>query len=157
MYFTIPIHWNIKSAPASLGRSRVGPAFYVFSFLGTAPLVQTSTVARKILNFSNGIRSTYYPNNIGRLMRTVLWYYYFMLSSNGWLYVHPAPSARTLLLRTAKGCWRCSSSEASRIHCWWRGHRQQHSLRRDVAAWRLVLQVGALLVATQRVCDSVAG
>ncbi len=35
MYSTIPIHWNIKSAPASPGRSRVGPAFYVFSFLGT--------------------------------------------------------------------------------------------------------------------------
>ncbi len=34
MYSTIPIHWNIKSAPASPGRSRVGPAFYVFSFLG---------------------------------------------------------------------------------------------------------------------------
>jgi hypothetical protein len=33
MYSTIPIHWNIKSAPASSGRSRVGPAFYVFSFL----------------------------------------------------------------------------------------------------------------------------
>ncbi len=33
MYSTIPIHWNIKSAPASPGRSRVGPAFYVFSFL----------------------------------------------------------------------------------------------------------------------------
>jgi hypothetical protein len=34
MYSTIPIHWNIKSPPASPGRSRVGPAFYVFSFLG---------------------------------------------------------------------------------------------------------------------------
>ncbi len=33
MYSTIPVHWNIKSAPASLGRSRVGPAFYIFSFL----------------------------------------------------------------------------------------------------------------------------
>jgi hypothetical protein len=37
MYPTIPIHWNIKSAPASLGRSRAGPAFYVFSFLGWWP------------------------------------------------------------------------------------------------------------------------
>jgi hypothetical protein len=37
MYSTIPIHWNIKSAPASPGRSRVGPAFYVFSFLGCKP------------------------------------------------------------------------------------------------------------------------
>ncbi len=34
MYSTIPIHWNIKSAPASPGRSRVGPAFNVLSFLG---------------------------------------------------------------------------------------------------------------------------
>jgi hypothetical protein len=34
MYSTIPSNWNIKSAPASPGRSRVGPAFYVFSFLG---------------------------------------------------------------------------------------------------------------------------
>jgi hypothetical protein len=34
MYSTIPIHWNIKSAPASPGRSQVGPDFYVFSFLG---------------------------------------------------------------------------------------------------------------------------
>ncbi len=33
MYSSIPIHWNIKSAPANSGRSRVGPAFYVFSFL----------------------------------------------------------------------------------------------------------------------------
>ncbi len=30
----IPVHWNIKSAPASPGRSRVGPALYVFSLLG---------------------------------------------------------------------------------------------------------------------------
>jgi hypothetical protein len=34
MYSTIPIYWNIKAAPASPGRSLVGPAFYVFSFLG---------------------------------------------------------------------------------------------------------------------------
>ncbi len=34
MYSTIPIHWNIKSAPVSPGRSRVGPALYVFSLLG---------------------------------------------------------------------------------------------------------------------------
>jgi hypothetical protein len=33
MYSIIPIHRNIKSALASPGRSRVGPAFYVFSFL----------------------------------------------------------------------------------------------------------------------------
>jgi hypothetical protein len=33
MYSTIPIHWNIKSAPASLGRSRAGPALYIFSLL----------------------------------------------------------------------------------------------------------------------------
>jgi hypothetical protein len=36
MYSTIPIHWNIKSAPARPGRSRVGPVFCVFSFLGSA-------------------------------------------------------------------------------------------------------------------------
>jgi hypothetical protein len=29
IYSTIPMHWNIKSAPASPGRSRVGPALYV--------------------------------------------------------------------------------------------------------------------------------
>jgi hypothetical protein len=29
MYSTIPIHWNIKSASASPGRSRVGPALYL--------------------------------------------------------------------------------------------------------------------------------
>ena len=34
MYSTIPIHWNIKSAPASPGRSLAGPALYVFSLLG---------------------------------------------------------------------------------------------------------------------------
>jgi hypothetical protein len=34
MNSTIPIHRNIKSAPASPGRSRVGPALYVFSLLG---------------------------------------------------------------------------------------------------------------------------
>ncbi len=28
-----PIHWNIKSAPASPGRSRAGPSLYVFSLL----------------------------------------------------------------------------------------------------------------------------
>ncbi len=33
-YSTIPIYWNIKSAPASPGRSRVGSALYVFSLLG---------------------------------------------------------------------------------------------------------------------------
>ncbi len=35
MYSAIPIHWNIKSDPASPGRSRVGSALYVFSLLGT--------------------------------------------------------------------------------------------------------------------------
>ncbi len=34
MYSIIPIHWNIKSAPASSGRGCVGPALYVFSLLG---------------------------------------------------------------------------------------------------------------------------
>ncbi len=34
MYSTIPIHWNIKSAPARPGRSRVGPALYAFSLMG---------------------------------------------------------------------------------------------------------------------------
>jgi hypothetical protein len=29
MHSIIPIHWNIKSAPASPGRSRVGPALYI--------------------------------------------------------------------------------------------------------------------------------
>ncbi len=33
MYSIIPIHWNIKTAPASPSRSRVGPALYVFSLL----------------------------------------------------------------------------------------------------------------------------
>jgi hypothetical protein len=33
MYSTIPIHWYIKSAPASPGRSRAGPSLYVFSLL----------------------------------------------------------------------------------------------------------------------------
>ncbi len=35
MYFIRPIHWNIKSAPVSPGRSRVGPALYVFSLLAS--------------------------------------------------------------------------------------------------------------------------
>jgi hypothetical protein len=34
MYPTIPIYWNIKSAPVSLGRSRAGPAFYVLASWG---------------------------------------------------------------------------------------------------------------------------
>jgi hypothetical protein len=34
MYSTIPIHWNIKSAAASPGISRVGPALSVFILLG---------------------------------------------------------------------------------------------------------------------------
>jgi hypothetical protein len=34
MYSRIPIHWNIKSAPAGPGRSRAGSALYVFSLLG---------------------------------------------------------------------------------------------------------------------------
>jgi hypothetical protein len=34
MYSIIPIHWNINSAPASPGRSHVGPALYIFSLLG---------------------------------------------------------------------------------------------------------------------------
>ncbi len=34
MYSTRPIQWNIKSTPASLSRSIVRPALYVFSLLG---------------------------------------------------------------------------------------------------------------------------
>jgi hypothetical protein len=37
MYSTISIHWNIKFPTASPGRSRVGPALYVFSLL--APIL----------------------------------------------------------------------------------------------------------------------
>jgi hypothetical protein len=33
MYSTIPIYWNIISAPASPYRSCVGPSLYVFSLL----------------------------------------------------------------------------------------------------------------------------
>jgi hypothetical protein len=33
IYYIRPIHLNIKSAPAKSGRSRVGPALYVFSLL----------------------------------------------------------------------------------------------------------------------------
>jgi hypothetical protein len=36
IYSTIPVHWNIKSAPASPGRSRAGPSLYVCSLLGSA-------------------------------------------------------------------------------------------------------------------------
>ncbi len=39
MYSIIPIHWNIKSALAIPGRSRVGPALYVFSLLGPEGLL----------------------------------------------------------------------------------------------------------------------
>ncbi len=49
MYSTIPIHWNIKSAPASPGRSRVGPAFYVFSFLGCLYRTQCTQLQRTVL------------------------------------------------------------------------------------------------------------
>jgi hypothetical protein len=38
MYSTIPIHWNIKAAPASPGRSRAGPSLYVYSLLVLAIL-----------------------------------------------------------------------------------------------------------------------
>jgi hypothetical protein len=38
VYSIRPIHWNIKSAPVSPGRSRVGPALYVLSLLGTVRL-----------------------------------------------------------------------------------------------------------------------
>jgi hypothetical protein len=34
MYSIRPVHWNIKSSPASSGRSHGGPAFYIFSLLG---------------------------------------------------------------------------------------------------------------------------
>jgi hypothetical protein len=34
MYSIKPIYWNFKSVPASPGRSRVGPALYIFSLLG---------------------------------------------------------------------------------------------------------------------------
>jgi hypothetical protein len=42
MYSIMPIHWNIKSAPVSPGRSRVGPALYVFSLLGSTHLLFSS-------------------------------------------------------------------------------------------------------------------
>jgi hypothetical protein len=43
MYSSIPIPWNIKSAPASPGRSRAGPSLYVFRLLGlhTAPVTHS--------------------------------------------------------------------------------------------------------------------
>ncbi len=42
------IHWNIKSSPASPGRSRVGPALYEFSLL-TIDHVHVSTVTATLL------------------------------------------------------------------------------------------------------------
>ncbi len=52
MYSTIPIYWNIKSAPASPGRSRVGPAFYVSSFLGHSILSGTAHTKTRITHHS---------------------------------------------------------------------------------------------------------
>jgi hypothetical protein len=37
MYSSIPIHWNIKSAPASLGRSRAGPVLTYLASWGQTP------------------------------------------------------------------------------------------------------------------------
>jgi hypothetical protein len=48
MYSTRPIHWNIKSAPASPGRSRVGPALYVFSLLGLNKSAELGTISKSI-------------------------------------------------------------------------------------------------------------
>jgi hypothetical protein len=41
MYTTIPIHWNIKSAPAGPGRSRAGPALYVFILLDSGSGIES--------------------------------------------------------------------------------------------------------------------
>jgi hypothetical protein len=60
MYSIIPIHWNIKSAPASPGRSHVGTALYVFSLLGyeylSQPVIRRGSVGRVIV----------YKNRLGK-------------------------------------------------------------------------------------------
>jgi hypothetical protein len=61
MYSTIPIHWNIISAPASPGRSRVGPSLYVFSLLEcTSHFWSESTthqITESILDFIKSVPS----------------------------------------------------------------------------------------------------
>jgi hypothetical protein len=43
-YSTIPIHLYIKSPPASPGKSRVGPALYVFSLLGYTSVLYCTNI-----------------------------------------------------------------------------------------------------------------
>jgi hypothetical protein len=55
MYSTKPIHWNIKVALASPGRSRVGPALYVFSLLGLTSLYRVGILKQNAKSQYSGI------------------------------------------------------------------------------------------------------
>jgi hypothetical protein len=51
MYSTRPIHWNIKSAPASPGRSFAGPALYVCRLLGGLVIKKMGYLRRKLTTY----------------------------------------------------------------------------------------------------------
>ncbi len=55
---TMPIHWNIKSAPSSPGRSRAGPSLYVFSLLGPNS-AQSSAQGRLYRNLQQLVQGRY--------------------------------------------------------------------------------------------------
>jgi hypothetical protein len=60
MYSTIPIHWNIKSAPTSPGS--VGPALYVFSFLAyynSPRTLERGTAMEKFVGLGEILSATY--------------------------------------------------------------------------------------------------
>jgi hypothetical protein len=67
MYSTIPIHWNIKSAPASPGRSRAGPSLYVFSLLGQNPLQPNTLSQAPSFHSSNYIYSVVSPKECNKI------------------------------------------------------------------------------------------
>jgi hypothetical protein len=70
MYSTIPIRRNIKPAPASPGRSRVGPALYVCSLLGVSSC-QSITVQVPIHNLAGGGRSVRAKNVVSLFQKLI--------------------------------------------------------------------------------------
>jgi hypothetical protein len=70
MYSSIPIPWNIKSAPASPGRSRAGPSLYVFRLLGLHRAPVTHSLFRPCYVFITNLQCTAEGRQVAFLSRS---------------------------------------------------------------------------------------
>jgi hypothetical protein len=114
MYSTIPIHWNIKSAPASPGRSCVGPALYVCIW----PLGAERTLGVLVLRGGGVVHEEGYSweLKIPQSLHTLTYLFAYFLSYNMPSPIHPSSiPCMQICLHSCMHRWASTSISMSAI------------------------------------------